>query len=98
MQAHKVYYRRRVIISLLILTIATLHLERDSHTAFQYGICRNCMFIVTSLHAKGTFMCPHNTSVLRDGHVYVPADIVQSNGVYSEAKRAFGVNPRDGLA
>ena len=45
------------------------------------------------LHATGTFMCPRNASVLRDGHVYVPADVVQSIEVNSEAKRAFGVNP-----
>ena len=44
-------------------------------------------------HATGTFMCPRNASVLCDGHVYVPADVVQSNEVNSKAKRAFGVNP-----
>ena len=38
-------------------------------------------------------MYPRNTSALRDGHVYVPAAVVQSNEVNSEAKRAFGVNP-----
>ena len=45
------------------------------------------------LHATGTFMCPCIASVLRDGHVYVPADVIQSNKVNSEAKRALGVNP-----
>ena len=31
---------------------------------------------LNSLHATGTFMCPHNASALRDGHIYVPADAV----------------------
>ena len=48
---------------------------------------------LNSLHAMGTFMCQHNASVLCDGHIYVPADIVQSIELNSEAKRAFGVNP-----
>ena len=48
---------------------------------------------VNSLHVMGTFMCPHNASALREGHVYVPTDVVQSNEVNSEAKRAFRVNP-----
>ena len=38
-------------------------------------------------------MCTCNASALRDGHVYVPADVVQLNKVNSEAKRAFRVNP-----
>ena len=38
-------------------------------------------------------MCSSNASALRNGHVYVPADVVQSNEVNSEAKRAFGINP-----
>ena len=51
------------------------------------------MNLFNSLQVTGTFMYPRNTSALRDGHVYVPADVVQSNEVNSEAKRAFGVNP-----
>ena len=46
-----------------------------------------------SLHMTGTFMCLCNASTLRNGHVYVPADVVNSNEVNSEAKRAFRVNP-----
>ena len=38
-------------------------------------------------------MCPRNASALRDGHIYVPADVIQSYEVNSEAKRAFGVSP-----
>ena len=38
-------------------------------------------------------MCPRNVSALRDGHIYVPADVIQSYEVNSEAKRAFGVSP-----
>ena len=38
-------------------------------------------------------MCPCNASVLRDGQVYVPADVVQLNKVNSKAKRDFRVNP-----
>ena len=48
---------------------------------------------LNSLHTMGIFMCPHNASAVCDGHVYVPADVIQSNEVNSEAKRAFGVNP-----
>ena len=50
-------------------------------------------FYLDSLHAMSIFMCPHNASALRDGHVNVPADVVQSNEVNSEAKQAFGVTP-----
>ena len=43
----------------------------------------------------GTFMCPHNTSALRNRHVHVSADVVQSNEVNSEiAKFNFCVNKR----
>ena len=49
-------------------------------------------FSFNSVLATGIFMCPRNASVLRDGHVCVPADVVQSNEVNSEAKQAFGVN------
>ena len=38
-------------------------------------------------------MYPRNTSVLHDGHIYVPADVVRSCEVNSKAKRAFGVSP-----
>ena len=51
------------------------------------------LFFVNSLHVTGTFMCPRNKSVLHDGHGFVPADVIQSNGTNSEAKRAFGINP-----
>ena len=46
-----------------------------------------------SLYAKGTFMCPRNASALRDGHIYVPMDVIQSYEVNSKAERAFGVSP-----
>ena len=48
---------------------------------------------IYSLFAKGTFMCPHNASALRDGHIYVLADVIQFYKVNSEAKRAFEVRP-----
>ena len=48
---------------------------------------------INSFHETGTFMYPRNASTLRDGHVYVLTDVVKSNKVNSEAKRAFGVNP-----
>ena len=48
---------------------------------------------INSFHETGTFMCPHNAFTLRDGHVYVLTDVVQSNKVNSEAKRGFVVNP-----
>ena len=38
-------------------------------------------------------MCPRNASALRDGHINVPTDVIQSYGVNSEAKRAFAVSP-----
>ena len=38
-------------------------------------------------------MRPCNTFALRDGHIHVPADVVQSYEVNSNAKRTFGVNP-----
>ena len=38
-------------------------------------------------------MCPRNASALRDGHIYVPAEVIQSYEVNSEVKRAFGVSP-----
>ena len=34
-----------------------------------------------------------NTFALRNGHIYVPADVIQSYDVNSEAKRTLGVNP-----
>ena len=46
-----------------------------------------------SLHATGTFMYLRNTSMLRVGHIYVPAGVVQSNEVYGKAKQACRVNP-----
>ena len=36
------------------------------------------IFDLIGLHATGTFMCPRNASALRDGHIYVPADVIQS--------------------
>ena len=45
---------------------------------------------INSLHEMGTFMCPRNASTLRDGHVYVLTDVVQSNKVNSEAKQVLG--------
>ena len=48
---------------------------------------------VNSLHATGTFMCPRNASALRDRHIYVPSDVVQSYEENTKAKQAFGVNP-----
>ena len=38
-------------------------------------------------------MCPRNASALRNGHIYVPADVVQSYKVNSEAKQGFGLSP-----
>ena len=57
------------------------------------GQCMHGEIIIISLHAKGTFMCPHNASALRDRHIYVPADVVQFYEENSKAKRAFGVSP-----
>ena len=30
-------------------------------------------------HTTGTFMCPCSTTVLCDGHIYVPSDLIQHN-------------------
>ena len=49
--------------------------------------------VLNSLYVKGTFMCPPNTSALCDRHIYVPADVIQSYEVNSEAKQAFGISP-----
>ena len=38
-------------------------------------------------------MCPRNASALRNRHIYVPVDVIQSYEVNSEAKQAFGVSP-----
>ena len=68
--------------------------KRSIFTDLDVGIARRFLADnLNSLHATGTFMCPCNTSALCDRHIYVPADAVQSYGVNSEAKRAFGVNP-----
>ena len=38
------------------------------------------MYHINSLHATGTFMCPRNAPALRDGHIYVPSDLVHNIG------------------
>ena len=38
-------------------------------------------------------MRPRNASALHDGHIYVPADVIQSYEVNSKAEGAFGVSP-----
>ena len=63
---------------------------REGHN---YLLLPTLVFIYISLYAKGTFMCPRNAFALRDRHIYVPADVIQSYEVNSEAKRAFGVSP-----
>ena len=36
---------------------------------------------VNSLHVTGTFMCPRIAPALRDGHIYVPADLYATSVV-----------------
>ena len=35
---------------------------------------------INSLHATGTFMYPRIAPALRDGHIYVPSDLIRNIG------------------
>ena len=73
-----------------------VHTSRSTKVTCRNKLRQNYVrisILINSLHATGTFMCSPNTSALRDGHIYVPADVVQSYEANSKAKRAFGVNP-----